>query len=48
MFGLGLVLVVLDGAELFTGYIGNFIGAIGTALLAGQYLAGHGQSPPSC
>ncbi len=70
VFGLGLILVVLGGAELFTGnnlmvmawaagklplrnmlrawtivYIGNFIGAIGTALLvflSGQYLAGHG------
>ena len=70
MFGLGLILVILAGAELFTGntlmvmawaagklplstmlrawtivYIGNFIGAVGTALLvflSGQYLAGHG------
>lgn len=70
VFGLGLVLVVLGGAELFTGnnlmvmawaagklpmrdmlrawtivYIGNFIGAVGTALLvflSGQYLAGRG------
>jgi formate/nitrite transporter len=70
VFGLGLILVVLGGAELFTGnnlmvmawaagklplrdmlrawaivYIGNFIGAVGTALLvflSGQYLAGHG------
>ncbi|HEY1474662.1 MAG TPA: formate/nitrite transporter family protein [Pseudolabrys sp.] len=70
VFGLGLILVVLGGAELFTGnnlmvmawaagklplrdmlrawvivYIGNFIGAIGTALLvflSGQYLAGRG------
>lgn len=70
VFGLGLILVVLAGAELFTGnnlmvmawvagklplrdmlrawaivYIGNFIGAIGTALLvflSGQYLAGRG------
>ena len=70
VFGLGLILVVLGGAELFTGnnlmvmawvagklplrdmlrawtivYIGNFIGAAGTALLvflSGQYLAGHG------
>jgi formate transporter len=69
-FCLGLVLVVLGGAELFTGntlmvmawaagkmrlrdmlrawlivYIGNFVGAVGTALLvflSGQYLAGHG------
>ena len=70
VFGLGLILVVLGGAELFTGntlmvmawaagklplrvmlrawaivYIGNFVGAVGTALLvflSGQYLAGHG------
>ena len=70
VFGLGLILVILAGAELFTGntlmvmawaagklplidmlrawtivYIGNFIGAVGTALLvflSGQYLAGHG------
>jgi formate/nitrite transporter len=70
VFGLGLILVVLGGAELFTGnnlmvmawaagklplrdmlrawtivYIGNFIGAFGTALLvflSGQYLVGHG------
>src|SRR5450830_377570 len=70
VFGLGLILIVLGGAELFTGntlmvmawaagklrlrdmlrawlivYVGNFIGAIGTALLvflSGQYLAGHG------
>ena len=70
VFSLGLILVVLGGAELFTGntlmvmawaagklrlrdmlrawlivYVGNFIGAIGTALLvflSGQYLAGHG------
>ena len=70
VFGLGLILVVLGGAELFTGnnlmvmawaagklplrdmlrawaivYVGNFIGAVGTALLvflSGQYLAGHG------
>ena len=70
VFGLGLILVVLGGAELFTGnnlmvmawaagklplrdmlrawvivYIGNFIGAFGTALLvflSGQYLAGQG------
>lgn len=69
-FCLGLVLVVLGGAELFTGntlmvmawaagkmrlrdmlrawlivYIGNFVGAVGTALLvflSGQYFAGHG------
>jgi formate transporter len=69
-FSLGLVLVVVGGAELFTGnnlmvmawaagkvsarqilrawtivYIGNFIGAAGTALLvflSGQYLAGRG------
>lgn len=68
VFSLGLILVVLGGAELFTGnnlmvmawasgklrlrdmlrawlivYVGNFIGAIGTALLvflSGQYLAG--------
>ena len=71
VFGLGLILVVLGGAELFTGnnlmvmawaagklplrdmlrawaivYIGNFIGAVGTALLvflSGQYLAGRGE-----
>jgi formate transporter len=70
VFGLGLILVVLGGSELFTGntlmvmawaagklplrdmlrawtivYIGNFIGAAGTALLvflSGQYLAGRG------
>ena len=70
VFGLGLILVVLGGAELFTGnnlmvmawaagklplrdmlrawtivYIGNFIGAVGTALLvflSGQSLAGRG------
>ena len=70
VFGLGLILVVLGGAELFTGnnlmvmawaagklplttmlrawtivYVGNFIGAVGTALLvflSGQYLAGRG------
>lgn len=70
VFSLGLVLVVLGGAELFTGnnlmvmawaagklplrsmlrawlivYIGNFIGAVGTALLvflSGQYAGGHG------
>jgi len=69
-FCLGLILVVVGGAELFTGntlmvmawaagkvrlremlrawlivYIGNFIGAIGTALLvflSGQYLSGQG------
>jgi formate transporter len=69
-FCLGLILVVVGGAELFTGntlmvmawaagkvrlremlrawlivYIGNFIGATGTALLvflSGQYLSGHG------
>ena len=69
-FSLGLILVVLGGAELFTGntlmvmawaagkvrlhemlrawlvvYIGNFIGATGTALLvflSGQYLSGRG------
>jgi formate transporter len=69
-FCLGLVLVILGGAELFTGntlmvmawaagkvrlyemlrawlivYVGNFIGAIGTALLvflSGQYLYGRG------
>jgi formate/nitrite transporter FocA (FNT family) len=78
VFCLGLVLVVIGGAELFTGnalmvmalaagklklsemlrawtivYIGNFVGALGTALLvllSGQYLAGdHGSrasSPP--
>jgi formate/nitrite transporter len=70
VFCLGLILVVIGGAELFTGntlivmawaaggvrlvemlrnwlivYCGNFIGAMGTALLvflAGQYLAGDG------
>src|ERR1019366_3314225 len=70
VFGLGLILVLLGGAELFPGnnlmvmawaaakrprrdrlrawaivYIGNFIGAFGTALLvflSGQYLVGHG------
>lgn len=70
VFCLGLVLVVVGGAELFTGntlmvmawaarevrlremlrawtivYIGNFIGAVGTAglvFLSGQYLAGKG------
>ena len=70
VFCLGLILVVVGGAELFTGntlmvmawaagevrlremlrawaivYIGNFVGAIGTAALAflsGQYLAGKG------
>ena len=69
-FCLGLVLVILGGAELFTGntlmvmalaagkirmldmlrawlivYVGNFIGAVATALLvflSGQYLAGRG------
>jgi formate transporter len=69
-FSLGLILVIVGGAELFTGntlmvmalvtgrirpsemirawtivYIGNFIGAIGTALLvflSGQYLFGRG------
>jgi formate/nitrite transporter FocA (FNT family) len=69
-FCLGLILVILGGAELFTGntlmvmawaagklrlrdmlrawlivYVGNFIGAVGTALLvflSGQYLAGRG------
>ncbi len=69
-FCLGLILVIVGGAELFTGnalmvmawaagkvrllemlrawlivYIGNFIGAAGTALLvflSGQYLAGKG------
>ena len=69
-FCLGLILVVVGGAELFTGntlmvmawaagkvrllemlrawlivYIGNFIGALGTALLvflSGQYLSGRG------
>lgn len=69
-FSLGLILVVVGGAELFTGnalmvmalvagkirlaemlrawlivYIGNFIGAIGTAMLvflSGQYLSGSG------
>jgi formate transporter len=69
-FSLGLVVVILGGAELFTGntlmvmalaagkikplemaqawcivYLGNFIGAIGTALLvllSGQYLIGNG------
>ncbi len=71
VFCLGLILVVLGGAELFTGnalmvmalaagkvrlgemlrawaivYVGNFIGAVGTAglvFLSGQYLAGDGQ-----
>jgi len=70
VFCLGLILVVVGGAELFTGnalmvmalaagklkltemlrawtivYIGNFVGAIGTALLvflSGQYLLGDG------
>jgi formate/nitrite transporter len=70
VFCLGLILVVLGGAELFTGntlmvmawvagkvrltemlrawlvvYVGNFIGAAGTALLvflSGQYLSGRG------
>jgi formate/nitrite transporter len=70
VFSLGLILVVVGGAELFTGntlmvmalgagkisaremlcawlvvYVGNFIGAAGTALLvflAGQHLAGDG------
>jgi formate/nitrite transporter len=70
VFSLGLILVVVGGAELFTGnalmvmalaagkvrlrevlrawlivYIGNFIGAIGTAalvFLSGQYLLGKG------
>lgn len=70
VFCLGLILVVVGGAELFTGntlmvmawaarkvsllemlrawaivYVGNFIGAIGTALLvflSGQYLSGGG------
>ena len=70
VFCLGLILVVLGGAELFTGntlmvmawasgkvqlgemlrawaivYVGNFVGAIGTAglvFLSGQYLAGNG------
>lgn len=69
-FSLGLILVVVGGAELFTGnsllvmawcarklggravlrswgivYLGNFIGAVGTALLCfmtGQYLAARG------
>ena len=69
-FCLGLILVIVGGAELFTGnalmvmawaggkvqlremlrtwlivYIGNFIGAIGTAMLvflSGQYLGGRG------
>jgi formate/nitrite transporter len=71
VFCLGLVLVVVGGAELFTGnalivmawaagevrlremlrvwlivYIGNFAGAVGTAVLvflSGQYLAGDGK-----
>lgn len=71
VFCLGLILVILGGAELFTGnvlmvmawasgklrlremlrawlvvYIGNFIGAVGTAglvFLSGQYLTGDGQ-----
>ena len=70
VFCLGLILVVVGGAELFTGnmlmvmalaarkitmgqmlrawsivYVGNFVGALGTALLvllSGQYLAGDG------
>lgn len=70
VFCLGLILVIVGGAELFTGntlmvmawaarkvrlrdmlrawlivYIGNFIGAAGTAMLvflSGQYLAGQG------
>jgi formate transporter len=70
VFCLGLILVVVGGAELFTGntlmvmawaagkvrlgemlrawlivYVGNFVGAIGTAalvLLSGQYLSGRG------
>lgn len=70
VFCLGLILVILGGAELFTGnalmvmavaarkltlaamlrawiivYAGNFVGAVGTALLvflSGQYLAGKG------
>lgn len=70
VFCLGLILVIVGGAELFTGntlmvmalaagkvrlremlrawaivYVGNFIGAIGTAglvFLSGQYLAGNG------
>jgi len=70
VFCLGLILVVVGGAELFTGntlmvmawaagkvplremlrawlivYVGNFIGAVGTAVLvflSGQYLAGKG------
>ena len=70
VFSLGLILVVVGGAELFTGntlmvmalaagklglgemlrawaivYVGNFIGAVGTALLvflSGQYLIGDG------
>lgn len=71
VFCLGLILVVVGGAELFTGdvlmvmalaarkltlramlrvwiivYLGNFLGAVGTALLvflSGQYLAGDGR-----
>jgi formate transporter len=71
VFSLGLILVVIGGAELFTGntlmvmalaarkitltemlrawaivYAGNFIGALGTAVLvvlSGQYLAAKGQ-----
>jgi formate/nitrite transporter len=70
VFCLGLILVIVGGAELFTGntlivialaagkirlaemlrvwiivYIGNFVGALGTAILvflSGQYLADHG------
>ncbi|HET7679756.1 MAG TPA: formate/nitrite transporter family protein, partial [Xanthobacteraceae bacterium] len=70
VFSLGLILVVVGGAELFTGnmlmvmalaarkitmgqmlrawsivYLGNFIGALATALLvllSGQYLSGNG------
>jgi formate/nitrite transporter len=71
VFSLGLILVVVGGAELFTGnalmvmalaagkitlgemlrawgivYVGNFVGAFGTAvlvILSGQYLAGKGE-----
>jgi formate transporter len=70
VFCLGLILVIVGGAELFTGntlivmawaageirlmemlrvwliaYVGNFVGAVGTAILvflSGQYLADHG------
>ncbi|MBZ0147576.1 MAG: formate/nitrite transporter family protein, partial [Pseudorhodoplanes sp.] len=72
VFCLGLILVIVGGAELFTGntlivmawaagkirfrdilrvwtivYLGNFVGAVGTAalvFLSGQYLSGKGQT----